>query len=166
MRTGMVSIGAREIARCPSNAGSAWRQGAVRCHIDASVEPYPGCSRRSGCCPAPCVVLRSTRRVEALLADRDAVAAVVRPMLTAWRQLREQIAVFDKAVHALAKNDPTCRLLMSVPGIGVVTVLAYVSTVGRRSRPLCPVAVGRGAYGSDTEAVTGCGFWSGLFMAG
>jgi transposase len=41
----------------------------------------------------------------------------------------EQIAVFDKAVHALAKNDPTCRLLMSVPGIGVVTVLAYVSTV-------------------------------------
>jgi transposase len=57
------------------------------------------------------------------------MAAVVRPMLTAWRQLREQIAVFDKAVRALAKNDPTCRLLMSVPGIGVVTVLAYVNTV-------------------------------------
>jgi transposase len=32
-------------------------------------------------------------------------------------------------VRALAKNDPTCRLLMSVPGIGVVSVLAYVSTV-------------------------------------
>ena len=69
------------------------------------------------------------RRVEALLADHDDVAAIVRPMLTAWRQLREQIAVFDKAVRTLAKNDPTCRLLMSVPGIGVVTVLAYVSTV-------------------------------------
>ena len=69
------------------------------------------------------------RRVETLLADRDDVAAIVRPMLTAWRQLREQIAVFDKAVRTLAKNDPTCRLLMSVPGIGVVTVLAYVSTI-------------------------------------
>jgi transposase len=69
------------------------------------------------------------RRVEALLADRDDVAAIVRPMLTAWRQLREQIAIFDKAVRTLAKNDPTCRLLMSVPGIGVVTVLAYVSTI-------------------------------------
>src|SRR4051812_20096698 len=33
------------------------------------------------------------RRVEALLADRDDLAAVVRPMLTAWRQLREQISV-------------------------------------------------------------------------
>ncbi len=29
----------------------------------------------------------------------------------------------------MAKQDPTCRLLMSVPGIGVVSVLAYVSTV-------------------------------------
>ena len=79
-------------------------------------------------CLAPCVAFRSIR-VEALLADHDDVAAIVRPMLTAWRQLREQIAVFDKAVRTLAKNDPTCRLLMSVPGIGVVTVLAYVNTV-------------------------------------
>jgi len=42
---------------------------------------------------------------------------------------REQIAAFDKAVRALAKADPTCRLLMSVPGIGILSVLAYVSTV-------------------------------------
>ena len=69
------------------------------------------------------------RRVEALLADRDDLAAIVQPMLTAWRQLRQQIAVFDKAVRTLTKNDPTCRLLMSAPGIGAVTVLAYVSTV-------------------------------------
>lgn len=69
------------------------------------------------------------RRVEALLADRDDLAPIVRPMLVAWRQLREQTAAFDKAVRALAKASPTCRLLMSVPGIGVVSVLAYVSTV-------------------------------------
>jgi len=69
------------------------------------------------------------RRVEALLSDRDDLAPIVRPMLVAWRQLREQTAAFDKAVRALAKASPTCRLLMSVPGIGVVSVLAYVSTV-------------------------------------
>ncbi len=69
------------------------------------------------------------RRVEALLADPDDLAPVVRPMLAAWRQLREQVAAFDKEVRALAKADPTCRLLMSVPGIGVLSVLAYVSTV-------------------------------------
>ena len=69
------------------------------------------------------------KRVEALLAERDELAPIVRPLLAAWRQLREQIAAFDKAVRALAKASPTCRLLRSVPGIGVVSVLAYVSTV-------------------------------------
>jgi transposase len=69
------------------------------------------------------------RRVEALLADRSDVAPIVRPMLAAWRQLREQIATFDKVVRVLVKASPTCRLLMSVPGIGAVSVLAYVSTV-------------------------------------
>jgi transposase len=47
-------------------------------------------------------------------------------MLVAWRQLCEQIARFDKEVPMLAKKDPTCRLLMSVPGIGVVFVLGPV----------------------------------------
>ncbi len=69
------------------------------------------------------------RRVEALLADRDDIAPIVHPMLTAWRQLRAQIGAFDKAIRALTKSNPACRLLMSVPGIGTLSVLAYVSTV-------------------------------------
>jgi transposase len=69
------------------------------------------------------------RRVEVLLADRDDVAPIVRPMLAAWRQLRQQIAVFDKAVRLLVKSSPACRHLMGVPGIGVLSVLAYVSMV-------------------------------------
>jgi transposase len=69
------------------------------------------------------------RRVETLLADRAEEAPIVRPMLAAWRQLRQQIATFDKAVRALVKSNPTCRHLMGVPGIGVLSVLAYVSTV-------------------------------------
>ena len=69
------------------------------------------------------------RRVEALLADREDLMPIVQPMLAAWRGLREQIAAFDKAVRALARASPICRLLMSVPGIGVVSVLSYVSTV-------------------------------------
>src|SRR3954454_16126176 len=69
------------------------------------------------------------RRVEAMLADRDDVAPIVRPIFVAWRQLREQTVAFDKAIRALAKSSPACRLLMGVPGIGVLSVLAYVSTV-------------------------------------
>lgn len=83
--------------------------------------------------------LRFDRRVELLIQDRPDIAPIVQPMLATWRQLREQIAVFDKAVRGLARQSPDCRLLMSVPGVGVVSALAYVSTVEdpgrfRRSR--------------------------------
>src|ERR1700746_1762525 len=54
------------------------------------------------------------RKVEALLLDRADVALIVRPMLVAWRQLREQIAAFDKAIRVLVKSNGACRLLMSV----------------------------------------------------
>jgi transposase len=91
--------------------------------------PIRGVLKTFGLLPGFMRGLPFDRRVEALLAERDDLAPIVRPMLVAWRQLREQIAAFDKAVRALAKASPICRLLMSVPGIGVVSVLAYVSTV-------------------------------------
>ena len=77
------------------------------------------------------------RKVEALILHRSDVALIVRPMLVAWRQVREQIAIFDKAIRVLVRSNSACRLLMSVPGIGVLSALAYVSTVedpGRFSR--------------------------------
>ena len=46
------------------------------------------------------------------------IAVVIRPLLATWRQLREQIAVFDKAVLQQVRADSICRLLMTVPGIG------------------------------------------------
>jgi transposase len=69
------------------------------------------------------------RKVETLLLGRSDVALIVRPMLVAWLQLREQIVAFDKAIRVLVKANSACRLLMSVPGIGVLSSLAYLSTV-------------------------------------
>lgn len=81
--------------------------------------------------------MRFDRKVEALLEDEPAIAAIIRPLLATWRQLREQISVFDKAVLKQVRSDPTCRLLMTVPGIGALSSLVFVSTVedpGRFSR--------------------------------
>jgi transposase len=50
-------------------------------------------------------------------------------MLVAWWQLREQITGFDKVVRLHVKQSATCRRLMSAPGIGVLSVFAFVSTV-------------------------------------
>jgi transposase len=88
-----------------------------------------GVLKTFGLLPGAMRGLRFDRRVEQMLADRPDVAMIVRPMLVAWRQLREQIAVFDKAVRARVRADPVCRLLMGVPGIGVLSVLAFVSTI-------------------------------------
>ena len=69
------------------------------------------------------------RKVEVLLEGRSDVAPIVRPMLVAWRQLRAQIAAFDKAIRAMVRMSGASRLLMSVPGVGLLSALAYMSTV-------------------------------------
>ena len=86
-----------------------------------------GVLKTFGMLPGPLRGLPLDRRVEALVTDRDDVAPIVRPMLAAWRQLRQQIAAFDKAVRVLVKSSPTCRHLMGVPGVGVLSVLAYAA---------------------------------------
>jgi transposase len=98
--------------------------------------------------------LRFDRRVEALLEGAPEIGLIVRPLLATWRQLREQIAVFDKAVQRQVKADPICRLLMTVPGIGALSSLVYVSTVEDPSRftELC-AEVGDGLTGRRRRIV-------------
>jgi transposase len=48
-------------------------------------------------------------KVEALLLDRSDVALIVRPMLVAWRQLREQIASHERAGHRRAVRTRVCK---------------------------------------------------------
>jgi len=97
-----------------------------------------GMLKTFGMLPGAMRGLSFDRRVEALLAGRDDLAPIVRPVLAAWRQLREQIAAVDKTVRALAKSTPTCRLLMCVPGIGVVSVLASAAGWWMRAPPCAP----------------------------
>lgn len=88
-----------------------------------------GVLKTFGLLPGTMRGLRFDRKVEVLLQDRSDIAPIVLPMLVAWRQLREQISAFDKAIRALVRSNSTCRLLMSVPGVGVLSALAYFSTV-------------------------------------
>ena len=79
------------------------------------------------------------RKVEALILHRSDVALIVRPMLVAWRQVREQIAVFDKAIRVLVRSSSACRLLIP-SGTLVHTVLGMqgrmpVRRIGRNLPP-------------------------------
>ncbi len=55
-------------------------------------------------------------------------------LLALLKQLDEQIGRLDEAVERAAHDDTQARLLMSQPGVGPVTALAFALTVGDVSR--------------------------------
>jgi transposase len=60
---------------------------------------------------------RFDQGVEALLDDAPDIVLIVRPLLATWRRLREQIAVFDKAVQQQVRMDPGAAQLGGYGGL-------------------------------------------------
>jgi transposase len=61
--------------------------------------------------------------------QRAGVAEVVTVLLETWREISRKIRVMDRAVHRAAKANRVCVRLMSVPGVGPNTALAFYSCV-------------------------------------
>jgi hypothetical protein len=83
------------------------------------------------------------RKVEVLLEGRSDVAPIVRPMLVAWRQLRVQIAAFDKAIRAMVRMSGASRL--DECAWRRPTISARLCEHRRRSVAFCPITIGRRA---------------------
>ncbi len=81
-------------------------------------------------------------RVRIALEDRPEIGAMIEPLLSIVAAVKREIERLDKAVMARAKCDPACRLLMSVPGVGPVTALAYAATIDTPDRFAKSRAVG------------------------
>lgn len=82
------------------------------------------------------------RRVRAALAERPDLAVIFEPLLGERAALHDAIEQLDRAVEAVAKSDPACRLLMTAPAVGPVTALAYVATIDEPERFAKSRAVG------------------------
>jgi len=63
-----------------------------------------------------------------------ALAAVLAPTRTLLTTLHEEIAAADDAIAAIATGDPVVTRLMTVPGVGPVTAVAFVATLDRVDR--------------------------------
>lgn len=50
-------------------------------------------------------------------------------LLTVWRSLQEQIEALDRQLLRLARASTAARRLMTVPGVGAITALAFLSIV-------------------------------------
>jgi transposase len=73
-------------------------------------------------------------RVRELVEGNAMLEAASAPMLRARDGLRRELAGLERVVRMLAKDDPVCRRLMTMPGIGAVVALTYRSAVDDPSR--------------------------------
>ena len=73
------------------------------------------------------------------LSDQIHLASIIMPLLEAWRSVRLRAAELTRRLIRDARESEACRLLMSIPGVGVVTASAFATAVEdpanfRRSR--------------------------------
>lgn len=73
-------------------------------------------------------VARYGDRVREVIGDHVLLAAVIEPMLTARATMLESFKVLDKLMRARAR-DALCRRLMTMPGVGPQTALAFRATI-------------------------------------
>ena len=64
-------------------------------------------------------------RVLELIEETPSLLTITEPMLRVRRTLLEEFAQLDRLARQLARKDPVCRRLMTVPGVGVVVALTY-----------------------------------------
>lgn len=77
---------------------------------------------------------RFADRVLALVREQAALVAVVQPLLVARAALERQFAVLDAALRRVVRTHAVCRRLMTIPGVGPVASLAYVTALDDPAR--------------------------------
>lgn len=64
------------------------------------------------------------------MAASDAVlAALAEPLLTIIETMLGELARLTRQVLAIMRDEPVCRRLMTVPGVGPLTALTFRATV-------------------------------------
>ena len=72
--------------------------------------------------------------VRARIAEKAELGVVVEPLLAAWRALDDQVAALEQQLVRRARRHEVCHRLMTVPGVGPLTALAFVTTVDDPTR--------------------------------
>jgi transposase len=73
-------------------------------------------------------------RVRELAAGDAVLTALVESLLSVIRVMTDEVARLTKRVLDEVRVEPTCRHLMTVPGVGPLTALAFRATVDRPER--------------------------------
>lgn len=81
-------------------------------------------------------------RIRELVDGLPDLASIIEPLLAARRQLRDSFTALHRQLLAVVRDDEVCRRLMTIPGVGPVTSLAFTSTIDVPARFKNSKAVG------------------------
>ena len=85
-------------------------------------------------------------RVKQHLAGRPDLWGLVEPLLEMRAALLAQVRAYERLLRRLAREDAVCRRLMTVPGVGLLTALAFRAGIDQPARfaraRSVPVALG------------------------
>ncbi|MDA9544757.1 transposase [Bradyrhizobium sp. CCBAU 45321] len=87
-------------------------------------------------------VIGFEQRIHELTVGQPELTELMEPLLVARRVLREQFTRLHRNVLLLARESEVCRRLMTIPGVGPVTSLAFISTIDVPARFKSSKAVG------------------------
>jgi transposase len=82
------------------------------------------------------------QRIRELVEGMPDLGELMEVLLEARRTLREQFTRLHRKLLAMVRDDTVCRRLMSVPGVGAVTALAFRATIDVPARFRNSKAVG------------------------
>ena len=81
-------------------------------------------------------------RVEMALSARPDLAPLIEPLLASAEAQKQEIERLHQVIKARTKESEACRLLMTIPGVGDNTALAFVATIDDATRFTSSRAVG------------------------
>ncbi|AML51993.1 IS110 family transposase [Falsihalocynthiibacter arcticus] len=67
--------------------------------------------------------------VRRLLMDQIELSNILLPILDAWRDMRMRAADLTKLLLVAARKSHTCRLLMTIPGVGAITATSFATAI-------------------------------------
>jgi transposase len=73
-------------------------------------------------------------RVRELAAADPVLSVLAEPLLTIIAAMTRELAQLTKRVLEIVRDEPVCRRLMGVPGVGPLTALAFRATIDQPSR--------------------------------
>src|SRR5207249_4575117 len=73
-------------------------------------------------------------KVDGIIKDSQILRKMVAPLLNVLEVIERETRELDKVFQEYADNDATCRNLMTIPGVGPITAVAFATAVDDPTR--------------------------------